>query len=66
VSLNAVANADFALLASAVGTAIHDPVNFDAMADDSAVAVAALRGECVNCTLEAVEDVGLAIHFHFE
>ena len=41
-------------------------VRFDPMADNTAIAVRADRRQCVDCALEAVEDVTLSTHDYFK
>ena len=41
-------------------------IRFDAVADDTATAVRANRRQCVNCALEAIEDVTLAANDYFK
>ena len=41
-------------------------VRFDAVPDDTAVAVGANRRQRVDCALEAIESVTLSAHDHFE
>ena len=41
-------------------------VRFDAVADDTAIAMRANRREGVDCALEAIEDVTLSVHDDFK
>ena len=41
-------------------------VRFDAVADDTAIAVRANRRQRVDCALEAIKDVALSAHDHFK
>jgi hypothetical protein len=41
-------------------------IRFDAVADDTAIAVRANRRQRVDCALEAVESVTLSAHDHFK
>jgi hypothetical protein len=51
----------------AVGAAVDGAVGLNAVADNPATAMLASRGECMNCTLEAVEHVWLVPwHGHLE
>jgi hypothetical protein len=52
--------------ACAVDTREDLSVRFDAMADDTAVAVGANRRQRVNCALEAIEGVTFPTHDHFK
>jgi hypothetical protein len=55
-----IVNSDDARLLRAVGAAIKGALRFDAMADNSALAVRAGRCERMNCALEAIENVRLS------
>jgi hypothetical protein len=55
-----------AALASAVSAAIEAAVSLDAMADDPAATVAALRCQAMDGAFEAVEDMPRATAAHFE
>jgi hypothetical protein len=50
----------------AMSTAVERALGFDAMADDSALAVRARRRQCVDRALETVENVGLSGVNHFK
>src|SRR5213593_16568 len=52
--------------ACAVDTTEDFSVRFDAVADDTAVAVGANRRQRMDCALEAVEGVTLSSHEHFK
>ena len=58
--LDVVAGVFVAGVAGAMGAAEEVVLGLDAVADDFAPAVLAHRGQAVNRTLEAVEDVPLA------
>jgi hypothetical protein len=47
-------------------TAEDFAVRFDAVPDDTAIAVRANRRQRMDCALEAVEDVTLSAHDHFK
>jgi hypothetical protein len=49
-----------------VDTAEDFSVRFNAVADDTAIAVWANRRESVDCALETVEGVTLSAHDHFK
>src|SRR5262249_12013894 len=55
-----------ARLAGAAGAAGEGAARFDAVTDDRAAAVRALRRQAVNRALEAVEDVRFPRDFHLE
>src|SRR5918996_2484602 len=65
-SLDAIHHLGHAELAGAVGAAEHLPVLLDAMADDLAAAVLALRRELVNRALERIEGVRAIADQHLE
>jgi len=65
-TLSAVLQLCCAGRACAVDTTKDLSVRFDAMADDTAIAVRAHRRQCVDCALEAIKDVALAAHDHFK
>jgi hypothetical protein len=64
--LNAIFQLRFASRARAVDAAEDLSVCFDAVSDDSAVAVRANRRQRVDCALEAVEGVMLTANDYFE
>jgi hypothetical protein len=64
--LNAVLQLCFPGCACAVDTAEDFSVRFDAVADDTAVAVGANRRQCVDRALEAVKGVTLTAHDDFK
>jgi hypothetical protein len=55
-----------AALTSTVRAAEHGAVSFDAMADNTASAMAALRRELMDCAFEAVKDVTVAVGVNLE
>src|SRR5688572_24252323 len=61
-----IAHLCFAGMLRAMRTAEKFATGFHAVADDLAMAVTALRRECVNRTLETVEGVGLVVLDGFE
>ena len=65
-TLSAVLQLRCAGRACAVHTTENFSVRFDAVADDTAVAVGANRRQRVDCALETVEGVTLSAHDHFK
>ena len=65
-TLNAVLQLRCAGRACAVDTTEDFSVRFDAVADDTAIAVRANRRQRVNCALEAIEGVTLSAHDDFK
>ncbi len=54
---DAIVDAAHAALTGAIGAAVHPAVRLDAMADDAASAMEALRSELVDRAFEAIEGV---------
>jgi hypothetical protein len=52
--------------ACAVDTTKDLPIRFDAMSDDTAIAVRAHRRQGVDSALEAIKDVALSVHDDFK
>ena len=65
-TLNAILQLRRAGCACAVNTTEDLSVRFDAVADDTTVAVGANGRKHVNCALEAIENVTFPTHDHFE
>jgi hypothetical protein len=65
-TLNAVFQLRFASGAGAVHAAKDLSARFDAVADDTAVAVGANRRQRMDCALEAIEGVTLSAHDDFK
>jgi hypothetical protein len=65
-ALNTVLQLRCARRARAVDTTEDLSVRFDAMADDTAIAVWANRRQRVNCALEAIEGVTLSANHDFK
>lgn len=61
VDLDTVTSLGHSLRVCAMSTAEESFVVFHPMSNDSTSAVEACRGECLNCTLKAIEGIGVTL-----